>query len=195
MHARHAHYWMLADAGSGCTQLLDDDGEQMCKTKGWLCLTNGQKNGRGRVRVVGLGAYDVLHIASVRPWRHHWHFLRIKTTTRRMRGRQAFLRIRFPGKTWTSIAVLGNLHVGLHHDGCNFVDHTNHAIILGSFQGGRVWVEDESGTSCDEVRQKNKMQTITGTWHNLQDKRLSFDARRAITRLNCMKGTWGHAPS
>ena len=82
----------------------------MCKTKGWLCLTNGQKNGREKVRVVGLGAYDVLHIASVRPWCHHWHFLRIKTTTRRMRGRQAFLRITFSGKTWTSIAVLSNLH-------------------------------------------------------------------------------------
>ena len=60
-----------------------------------------------------------------------------------------FLRHRFPHGTWTSIAVLLNPRIGLHRDMQNMVGKLNHAITLGTFNGGRVWIEDEEGTSIE----------------------------------------------
>ena len=53
------------------------------------------------------------------------------------------MRHRFPHGTWTSIAVLLNPRIGLHRDMQNMVGKLNHAITLGTFNGGRVWIEDE----------------------------------------------------
>ena len=49
----------------------------------------------------------------------------------------------FPNGTWTSIAVLFNPRMGLHRDIQNMVGHLNHALALGDFMGGRVWMEDD----------------------------------------------------
>ena len=39
----------------------------------------------------------------------------------------------------------------------NMIGMPNYAIALGCFKGGRVWVEDDEGTSPDEVVMKNKI--------------------------------------
>ena len=57
-----------------------------------------------------------------------------------------FMRHCFPHGTWTSIAVLLNPRIGLHRDMQNMVGKLNHAITLGTFNGGRVWIEDQRAT-------------------------------------------------
>ena len=89
-----------------------------------------------------------------------------------------FLKSRFPGKTWTSIAILCNPKMGLHRDLMNLKDHMNHAVTLGSFSGGRVWVEDENGDASEKVQMKTKTRALIGTWHDIHDKPITFDARR-----------------
>ena len=54
-----------------------------------------------------------------------------------------FLKSRFPGGVWTSIAALFNPHMGLHRDIQNMIGQPNHAIALGDFTGGHVWIEDD----------------------------------------------------
>ena len=49
---------------------------------------------------------------------------------------------------------------------------------LGSFAGGKVWIEDEQGTSLDEVVMKNKIHQLRGSWLDMHDNSVSFDARR-----------------
>ena len=89
-----------------------------------------------------------------------------------------FLRNRFPRKTWTSIAILCNPKMGLHRDLLNLKGHMNHAITLGSFSGGRVWVEDENGSFPAEVKLRTKTRSLIGTWHDIHDKPTTFHARR-----------------
>ena len=64
--------------------------------------------------------------------------------------------LRFPGKTWTSIAILCNPQMELHRDLMNLKGHMNYAITLGSFSGGRIWVEDKNGDASEKVEMKNK---------------------------------------
>ena len=89
-----------------------------------------------------------------------------------------FLKSRFPDKTWTSIAILCNPKMGLHRDLMNLKGHMNHAVTLGSFSEGRVWVEDENGDAPEKVEMKTKTRTLVGTWHDIHDAPITFDARR-----------------
>ena len=84
-----------------------------------------------------------------------------------------FLRARFPGKTWTSIAILCNPKMGLHRDLLNLRGHPNHAVVLGSFTN-RVWVEDENGDAAEEVNMKTKVRSLIGSWHDIHDKPIAF---------------------
>ena len=65
-----------------------------------------------------------------------------------------FLRERFPSKTWTSIAVLYNPSMPLHRDLLNMIGHANHAVALGNFLEGRVWIEDENGQATTVLETK-----------------------------------------
>ena len=58
-----------------------------------------------------------------------------------------FSKSRFPQGTWTSIAVLFNPRMGLHRDIQNMPGHSNHALALGDYIEGRVWIEDDEGDS------------------------------------------------
>ena len=58
------------------------------------------------------------------------------------------------------------------------VGHMNHAITLGSFSGGRVWVENENGSFPVQVKLRTKTRFLMGTWHDIHDKPMTFDARR-----------------
>ena len=68
--------------------------------------------------------------------------------------------------------------MGLRRDLLNLKGHMNHAITLGSFSGGRVWVEDENGSFPAEVKLRTKTRSLMGMWHDIHDKPITFDARR-----------------
>ena len=89
-----------------------------------------------------------------------------------------FLKNHFPNGSWTSIAILYNPNVGLHRDILNMPGLMNHAIAVGSFSGGRVWVEDERGTSKAHLATKNGFRELSGMWVDMYNTPVSFDARR-----------------
>ena len=62
-----------------------------------------------------------------------------------------FLKSRFLGKSWTSIAILCNPKMGLHCDLMNVKGHMNTPSRSGLFFGGRVGVEDENGDAPEKV--------------------------------------------
>ena len=70
-----------------------------------------------------------------------------------------FLRERFPTQTWTSIAVLYNPSMPLHRDILNMIGHANHAITLGNFMEGRVWIEDENGQATALLETKKALRS------------------------------------
>ena len=80
-----------------------------------------------------------------------------------------FLRERFPSKTWTSIAVLYNPSMPLHRDILNMIGHANHAVALGNFLEGRVWIEDENGQATTVLETKNGQKLLHGTWIDMHD--------------------------
>ena len=75
-----------------------------------------------------------------------------------------FLRDCFPNGKWTFLAVILNSHIGFHRDIGNMINMPNCAIALGGFAGGKVWIEDEQGTSLDEVVMKNKIHQLRRSW-------------------------------
>ena len=89
-----------------------------------------------------------------------------------------FLRERFPSKTWTSIAVLYNPSMPLHRDILNMIGHANHAVALGNFLEGRVWIEDENGQATTVLETKNGQKLLHGTWIDMHDAPVMFNARK-----------------
>ena len=89
-----------------------------------------------------------------------------------------FLRERFPSQTWTSIAVLYNPSMPLHRDILNMIGHANHAITLGNFMEGRVWIEDDNGQATALLETKSGQKLLRGTWVDMHDKAVSFNARK-----------------
>ena len=89
-----------------------------------------------------------------------------------------FLRERFPSQTWTSIAVLYNPSMPLHRDILNMIGHANHAITLGNCMEGRVWIEDENGQATALLETKSGQKLLCGTWVDMHDKAVSFNARK-----------------
>ena len=75
-----------------------------------------------------------------------------------------FLRSRFPSGTWTSIAVLFNPRMGLHRDIQNMPGHSNHALALRDYTGGRVWIEDDDGDSTTWLADKKGGRELRGRW-------------------------------
>ena len=67
----------------------------------------------------------------------------------------------------------------------NLKGHMNHAVTLGSFSGGCVWVEDENGDAPEKVQMKTKTRALIGTWHDIHDKPITFDARRGSHVGSC----------
>ena len=61
-----------------------------------------------------------------------------------------FLHDRFPGGSWTSIAILCNPKMGLHRDIRNMIGRPNHAITLGNF------TEVESGWKMGQASHRLK---------------------------------------
>ena len=133
---------------------------------------------RGRTREVGPGAFEKYCTLGLYAHGGIAGISRASDDEEICRAVNHFLRNRFPRKTWTSIAILCNPKMGLHRDLLNLKGHMNHAITLGSFSGGRVWVEDETGSFPAEVKLRTKTRSLMGTWHDIHDKPMTFDARR-----------------
>ena len=133
---------------------------------------------KGRTRAVGPGAYEKYCTLGLYAHGGISGISRASNDESACRAVNHFLRSRFPGKTWTSIAILCNPKMGLHRDLLNLRGHSNYAITLGSFTGGRVWIEDENGDAPAEVQMKSKIRALIGSWHDIHDKPITFDARR-----------------
>ena len=143
---------------------------------------------KGRTRAVGPGAYKKYCTLALYA---HGGISGISRASDNENARTAinhFLKKKFPGKTWTSIAILHNPKMGLHRDLLNLRGHPNHAITLGSFTGGRVWVENENGDVPAEVQMKTKTRALIGSWHDIYDKPITFD----FIKSSRVKDTCGH---
>ena len=133
---------------------------------------------RGRTRAVGPGAYERYATLGLFG---HGGVVGVSNATGLREACIAvnrFLRSRFPNGTWSSIAVLYNPHMGLHRDIQNMPGHSNHALALGEYTGGRVWIEDDEGDSAAWLEDKKGGRELRGRWLDMHDKPVSFDARR-----------------
>ena len=105
---------------------------------------------KGRTRAVGLGAYE--KYCTLGLYAHggiSGIISRASNDENACRAINHFLRARFPGKTWT------------------------YAVTLGSFTGGRIWVENENGDAPEEVNMKTKVRSLIGSWHDMTSRSLS----------------------
>ena len=50
------------------------------------------------------------------------------------------------------------------------IGHANHAITLGNFMEGRVWIEDENGQATALLETKSGQKLLRGTWVDMHDK-------------------------
>ena len=119
-----------------------------------LDLRSADWKHRGRTRAVGPGAYERYATLGLFG---HGGVVGVSNATGLREACAAvngFLRSRFPSGTWTSIAVLFNPRMGLHRDIQNMPGHLNHALALGDYAGGRVWIEDDEGDSTARLADK-----------------------------------------
>ena len=133
---------------------------------------------RGRTRAIGPHAYEKY---STLGFYGHGGVFGISKASEMKRACMAvnhFLRERFPSKTWTSIAVLYNPSMPLHRDILNMIGHANHAVALGNFLEGRVWIEDENGQATTVLETKNGQKLLHGTWIDMHDAPVTFKARK-----------------
>ncbi|OLP77399.1 hypothetical protein AK812_SmicGene42545 [Symbiodinium microadriaticum] len=106
---------------------------------------------RGRTRAVGPGAYERYATLGLFG---HGGVVGVSNATGLREACAAvngFLRSRFPSGTWTSIAVLFNPRMGLHHRRRG---------------GSTAWLADKKGS-----------RELRGKWLDMHDKPVSFDAR------------------
>ena len=93
---------------------------------------------RGRQRAIGAGAYERYCTLGLYAFGGNApNVSKASSMKEACIAVNRFMRHRFPHGTWTSIAVLLNPRIGLHRDMQNMVGKLNHAITLGTFNGGR----------------------------------------------------------
>ena len=134
---------------------------------------------RGRQRAIGAGAYERYCTLGLYAFGGNApNVSKASSMKEACIAVNRFMRQRFPHGTWTSIAVLLNPRIGLHRDMQNMVGKLNHAVTLGTFNGGRVWIEDDEGTSIETTTKNGKVRELKGTWIDIHDRPMSFNARR-----------------
>ena len=121
---------------------------------------------RGRQRAIGAGAYERYCTLGLYAFGGNApNVSKASSMKEACIAVNRFMRHRFPHGTWTSIAVLLNPRIGLHRDMQNMVGKLNHAITLGTFNGGRVWIEDEEGTSIETTTKNGKVRELKAKEH------------------------------
>ncbi|OLP95510.1 hypothetical protein AK812_SmicGene22336, partial [Symbiodinium microadriaticum] len=58
------------------------------------------------------------------------------------------------------------------------IGQPNHAIALGEFSGGRVWIEDDEGDFFVRLNSEKGERELRGRWIDMHDKPVTFGARR-----------------
>ena len=120
---------------------------------------------RGRTRAIGPHAYEKCSTLGFFGHGGVFGISRASQMKKECIAVNHFLRERFPNQTWTSIAVLYNPSMPLHRDILNMIGHANHAITLGNFMEGRVWIEDEKGQATTALLEtKSGQKLLRGTW-------------------------------
>ena len=79
----------------------------------------------------------------------------------------------------------------LHRDILNMIGHANHAITLGNFMEGRVWIEDENGQAAALLETKSGQKLLRGTWVDTSPSRSMLGN---ITCLRSIAETCGLLP-
>ncbi|OLQ01644.1 hypothetical protein AK812_SmicGene15600 [Symbiodinium microadriaticum] len=126
---------------------------------------------RGRQRAIGAGAYERYCTLGLYAFGGNApNVSKASSMKEACIAVNRFMRHRFPHGTWTSIAVLLNPRIGLHRDMQNMVGKLNHAITLGTFNGGRVWIEDNEGTSIETTTKNGKVRELKGTWIDIHGR-------------------------
>ena len=133
---------------------------------------------RGRTRAIGPHAYEKYSTLGFFGHGGVFGISRASEMKQACIAVNHFLRKRFPSQTWTSIAILYNPSMPLHRDVLNMIGHANHAITLGNFMEGRVWIEDENGQATALLETKSGQKLLRGTWVDMHDKPVSFNARK-----------------
>ena len=133
---------------------------------------------RGRTRAIGPHAYEKYCTLGFYGHGGVFGILKASEMKQACLAVNHFLKERFPAKTWTSIAVLYNPSMPLHRDILNMIGHANHAIALGNFLEGRVWIEDENGQATTALETKNGQKPLRGTWIDMHDTPVSFNAQK-----------------
>ena len=118
---------------------------------------------RGRTRAIGPHAYEKYSTLGFHAHGGVFGISRASEMKQACIAVNHFLKERFPNQTWTSIAVLYNPSMPLHRDILNLKGHANHAITLGNFMEGRVWVEDENGQATALLETKSGQKLLRGT--------------------------------
>ena len=134
---------------------------------------------RGRTRAIGPHAYEKYSTPGFFGHGGVFGISRASEMKQACIAVNHFHRKRFPSQTWTSIAILYNPSMPLHRNVLNMLGHANHAITLGNFMEGRVWIEDENGQATALLETKSGQKLLRGTWVDMHDKPVSFNAREA----------------
>ncbi|OLQ10182.1 hypothetical protein AK812_SmicGene6059 [Symbiodinium microadriaticum] len=114
---------------------------------------------RGRQRAIGAGAYERYCTLGLYAFGGNApNVSKASSMKEACIAVNRFMRHRFPHGTWTSIAVLLNPRIGLHRDMQNMVGKLNHAITLGTFNGGPRFGAS-SGRNREETKQPALSQT------------------------------------
>ena len=79
----------------------------------------------------------------------------------------------------------------LHRDILNMKGHANHAITLGNFMEGCVWVEDKNGQTTALLQTKSGQKLLWGTRIDMHDKTFSFNA----WKYHVLEEPWKHVGS
>ena len=140
---------------------------------------------RGRTRAVGPGAYERYATLGLFG---HGGVVGVSNATGLREACIAvnrFLRSRFPNGTWSSIAVLYNPHMGLHRDIQNMPGHSNHALALGEYTGGRVWIEADDGEPGWRTRRADELRGRGTCTTSPSASMLAATTRSNRTRAAC----------
>ena len=146
---------------------------------------------RGRTRAIGPHAYEKYSTLGFFGHGGVFGISRASEMKKKCIAVNHFLRERFPNQTWTSIAVLYNPSMPLHRDILNMIGHANHAITLGNFMEGRVWIEDENGQATALLETKSGQKLLRGRGLTCMTKAF----RSMLGNITCLKSPREHVGS
>ena len=177
----------MTELSSTCEAIMQTPSEE--RLVALLDQWSPQWTWRGRQRAIGAGAYDRYCTLGLYAFGGNApNVSKASSMKEACIAVNRFMRHRFPHGTWTSIAVLLNPRIGLHHDMQNMV-----GITLGTFNGGRVWIEDEEGTSIETTTKNGKVRELKKEHGSTFMTDPCLSTRDGFIKLSHMKVTCGRS--